>query len=58
MRTWYHGSMLIRMCMFGVIVRGVLSCVVIVLMEEATKECFKRNTITVPEIGGVQEECA
>ena len=58
MRTWSHGSMLTWLRMFGVIVRGVVSRIVIVLMEEATKKCFRRNTITVPEIRGVQEKCA
>ena len=38
METWCHGSMLTWLRMFGVIVRGVVSRIVVVLIEEATKE--------------------
>ena len=55
---WFHDSVAIRMINVWVNDRGVVACIVVVLMEKATKECLIWDILTSPGARGVQDECA
>ena len=54
--TWFDGCVEIRMINVWVNGRGVVACIVVVLMEEVTKECLKWDTLVAPGVRGVQDE--
>ena len=58
MRTRNHCSVLIRLCIVGVIVCVIVSRIVILLMKEAAEECVEQNTLTVLDMRGNQKEFA
>ena len=57
-RMWFHGSVTIWLSIVLANGRGVVSCIVIILIEKATKQCLKWDTLTAPGVKGVQKKCA
>ena len=54
--TWFDGSVAVRMITVRVNGRGVVACIVVVLVEKVTKECLKWYTLVAPGVRRVQNE--
>ena len=56
MSTWSDGSMAVRMNTVRVNGLGVVACIVVVLVQNVTKEYLKLDTLITSGVRGVQDE--
>ena len=53
--TWFDGSMSVRMITVKVDGRGVVACIVVVLVQKVTEESLKWDTLIDPGVRWVQD---
>ena len=54
--TWFDGSVVVRIITVRVNGRGVVACIIVILVEKITKECLKWYTLVAPGVREVQNE--
>ena len=56
MSTWFDSSMVVRTNTVRVNGRGVVACIIVVLVQKVTEECLKWDTLIASGVRGVQDE--